>query len=107
MSLSTTWFNRTQGGIPSGRTDPIIVEIAPLGSYETVAFAASMAILWVIVVLHEVGVQFTTVIVAFVFCGLLTHGFGHFSWFLRIFANEWFACGENLFWVIFAKIHQL
>ena len=28
-----------------------------LGSYETVAFAASMAILWVIVVLHEVMVQ--------------------------------------------------
>ena len=35
----------------------------------TVAFAASMAILWVIVVLHEVLVQFTTVVVAFVFRG--------------------------------------
>ena len=64
---------------------------APLGSYETVAFAASMAILWVIVVLHEVGVQFTTVIVAFVFRGILAYGFGHFSWFSAYFANEWFA----------------
>ena len=64
---------------------------APLGSYETVAFAASMAILWVIVVLHEVVVQFTTVIVAFVFRGILAYGFGHFSWFSAYFANEWFA----------------
>ena len=30
----------------------------PLGSYVTVAFAASMAMLWVVVVLHEVLVQF-------------------------------------------------
>ena len=44
----------------------------------TVAFAASMAILWVIVVLHEVLVQFTTVVVAFVFRGILACGFGAF-----------------------------
>ena len=63
----------------------------PLGSYVTVAFAASMAILWVIVVLHEVLVQFTTVVVAFVFCGILAYGFGHFSWFSAYFANGCFA----------------
>ena len=59
----------------------------PLGSYETVAFAASMAILWVIVVLHEVLVQFTTVIVTFVFRGILAYGFGHFSWFSAYFCQ--------------------
>ena len=63
----------------------------PLGSYVTVAFAASMAILWVIVVLHEVLVQFTTVVVAFVFRGILAYGFGHFSWFSAYFANGCFA----------------
>ena len=45
----------------------------------------------VIVVLHEVMVQFTTVIVAFVFRGILAYGFKHFSWFSAYFANEWFA----------------
>ena len=63
----------------------------PLGSYVTVAFAASMAILWVIVVLHEVLVQFTTVVVAFVFRGILAYGFGLFSWFSAYFANGCFA----------------
>jgi len=50
-----------------------------------------MAILWDIVVLHEVLVQFTTVVVAFVFRGILANGFGHFSWFSAYFANGCFA----------------
>ena len=78
-----------------------------LGSYVTVAFAASMAILWVIVVLHEVLVQFTAVVVAFVFRGILAYGFGHLAGFLRILPMVVLHCGENLFSVIFAKIHQL
>ena len=79
----------------------------PLGSYETVAFAASMAILWVIVVLHEVMVQLRP---------LLWHLYFVVYWhmvlvvsagFLRILPMNGLHCGENLFWVIFAKIHQL
>ena len=32
-----------------------------------------------------------TVIVAFVFRGILAYGFGRFSWVSTCFANEWFA----------------
>ena len=42
-------------------------------------------------VLHEVLVQLTTVVVAFVFRGILAYGFGHLAGFLRIFANGCFA----------------
>ena len=38
-----------------------------------------------------ITVQFTTVIVASVFRGILAYGFRHFSWFSAYFANEWFA----------------
>ena len=79
----------------------------PLGSYVTVAFAASMAILWVIVVLHEVWCNLQPLLWHLYFVVYWHVVLGILAGFLRILPMVVLHCGENLFWVIFAKIHQL
>ena len=67
----------------------------PLGSYETVAFAASMAILWVIVVLHARHGAIYSLCGCNCISWYIGMYFGRFAGFSTYLAVGWFALWQE------------